>query len=78
MEMPDEYFMMLLLLDARHDATYDARDDDAPSHASCGRTTDGTGNSPRYFFHQCSALHFLKYTAVCEMLSESFALLDMK
>lgn len=48
MEIPDEYFMMLLLLDARHDATYDARDDDAPSHASCGCTTNGTGNPPHY------------------------------
>ncbi len=47
--MPDEYFMMLLLLDARHDATYDARDDDAPSHASCGCATNRTGNTTHYF-----------------------------
>lgn len=60
MEMPDEYFMMLLLLDARHDATYDARDDDAPSHASCGCTTNWTGN----FF-----ISALLHTAICEMLN---------
>ncbi|CAB1346620.1 unnamed protein product [Coregonus sp. 'balchen'] len=28
--------------DARHDATYDARDDDAPSHASCGDAANRT------------------------------------
>lgn len=50
MEMPDEIFMMLLLLDARHDATYDARNDDTPSHASCVRTANRTGISPQHFF----------------------------
>lgn len=59
MEMPDEFFMMLLLLDARHDATYDARDDVAPSHTSCVCTTDRTGNS-RHHFITLSASHFLK------------------
>lgn len=49
-EMPDEFFMMLLLLDARHVATYDTWDDDASSPASCVCATNRTGNSPHYYF----------------------------
>lgn len=59
MEMPDEIFMTPLLLDARHDATHDAIDDDTPSHGSCVRTANRTGISPPHFFsHQPSASHF--------------------
>lgn len=50
MEMPDKYFTLLLLLDARHDATYDAWDDVAPSHPSCVCAANRTGKSPHYFF----------------------------
>lgn len=44
MAMPDEFFMMLLLLDAEHDPTYDARNDDATSNISCICAANRTGN----------------------------------
>lgn len=47
MNESDEYFMITLLLDARHDATYDARDDDATSHASCDDAANRTGKPTR-------------------------------
>lgn len=62
MNESDEYFMITLLLDARHDATYDARDDDAPSHACCGNAANRTGKLTRLPppLPHCCALHFLK------------------
>lgn len=45
MKMPDEFFMLLLLLDARHDPTYDARNDAATSNISCICAANRTGNT---------------------------------
>lgn len=57
METPDEIFMTPLLLDARHDATHVAIDDDTPSLGSCVRTANGTGISPCHAFPISPQLH---------------------
>lgn len=55
MKMPDEFFMLLLLLDARHDPTYDARNDAATSNNSCICAANRTGNTTHSSF--CALLH---------------------
>lgn len=47
MKMPDEFFMLLLLLDSRHDPTYAARNDAATSNISCICAANRTGNTTR-------------------------------
>lgn len=55
MKMPDEFFMLLLLLDARHDPTYDARNDAATSNISCICAANRTGNTTHSSL--CDLLH---------------------